>query len=511
MTESERPAADKRAERPDRPASPDRPDRPERPERPRRPWRLEGGPPTEPMPLVDLLRRTPYRNARISHEEAEEARVREALDLAVRVGELMLRSGAGAPQVEGSVAAICAAAGVPNVEIDITLQSLLVHARIDAVHPVTALRVVRSTRHDYARLVAVHELVDAFVNGHVELPEAVEQLRDIKRARRIWPDWVVTLATALLAAAVAVMIGSTLFTAFVTVLVVLVVSGVGRLMGPLHLPEFYSNAVSAFTSTVLAWAAYSMGAQGWIPLGANDFAFIVAGGIVAMLPGRTMASAVEDVISGYAVTGAGRLLAVLVSLTGLIIGVAVGLGTTIRLTEAMAFDFVAPSVLDLRVTQAQWWAAAAGAFVVGAAGSVIMQSRRRLILPTALLSLLGGGLYAAFTRLGDFGAVTSTGLAAVVLGFIGRLVALRLGAPAMAVVVPASFGLLPGLTIFRGLYELVGESTSDIGTLSFQAGVATLLGAAGVLLAIATGTTLGEIFASRWDTQVARARRRLRV
>ena len=29
----------------------------------------------------------------------------------------------------------------------------------------TALRVVRSTRHDYARLVAVHELVDAFVNG----------------------------------------------------------------------------------------------------------------------------------------------------------------------------------------------------------------------------------------------------------------------------------------------------------------------------------------------------------
>lgn len=477
----------------------------------RRAWRLQGGPPTEPMPLVDLLRRTPYRNARVAIEGAEEARVREALDLAVRLGELMLRCGAGAPQVEGSVAAVCAAAGLNNVEIDITLQSLLVHARIDAVHSVTALRVVRSTRHDYARLVAVHELVDAFVNGHVELPEAVEQLRDLKRMSRIWPDWAVTAATALLAAAVAVMIGASLFTGLLTVLVVLGVSAVGRLMGPLHLPDFYSNAVSAFVATALAWVAYAMGAAGWIPLGGKDFAFIVAGGIVALLPGRTMASAVEDVISGYAVTGAGRLLAVIVSLTGLIIGIAVALGTTIRITEGLDFSFVSPSVLDLRTSQAEWWAAVLGSLIVGSCGAVTMQSRRRLLLPTALLSLAGTGVFAVLTRVGEVGSVTATGLAAVAIGLVGRLVALRLGAPAMVVVVPASFGLLPGLTIFRGLYELVGESATDIGSLSFQAGVGTLLGAAGVLLAIATGTTLGEIIASPWDNRVARARRRVRV
>ncbi|MFC7491169.1 MULTISPECIES: threonine/serine ThrE exporter family protein [unclassified Knoellia] len=480
-------------------------------DRPRRPWRLQGGPPTEPMPLVDLLRRTPYRNARVAIEGAEEARVREALDLAVRLGELMLRSGAGAPQVEGSVAAVCAAAGLNSVEIDITLQSLLVHAHVDAVHAVTELRVVRSTRHDYARLVAVHELVDAFVSGHIELPEAVEQLRDIKRARRTWPDWAVTSATAGLAAAVAVMIGASLFTAGVTVLVVLAVSAVSRVMKPLHLPDFYSNAISAFVATALAWAVYAMGAQGWIPLGGNDFAFIVAGGIVALLPGRTMASAVEDVISGYAVTGAGRLLAVLVSLTGIIIGVAVALGLTIRLTEALSFTFVSPTVLDLRTTQAEWWASIIGAFVVGACGSVTMQTLHRLVLPTATLAVAAGSVYAVLTRVVDVGAVTSTGLAALALGLVGRLVALRLGAPAMAVVVPASFGLLPGLTIFRGLYELVGQEAATIGPLSSQAGFVTLLGAAGVLLAIATGTTLGEIIASPWDRRLTRARRRARV
>ena len=479
--------------------------------RPRRAWRLQGGPPTEPMPLVDLLRRTPYRNARVPSEDAEGARVRSALDLAVRLGELMLRSGAGAPQVEGSVAAVCAAAGLTAVEIDITLQSLLIHARVDGSSSVTVLRVVRSTRHDYARLVAVHELVDAFVNGHIELPEALEQLRDIKRNNRTWPDWVVTTATALLAAAVAVIIGATLFTALVTLLVVLGVSAVGRLMGPLRLPDFYSNAVAAFVATVLAWTAYALGSQGLLPVRGEDFAFIVAGGIVALLPGRTMASAVEDVISGFAVTGAGRLLAVVVSLTGLIIGVAVGLSTTIRLTQALDFSFVAPTVLDLRTSQAQWWAAVAGALVVGSCGAVTMQTRRRLVLPTALLSVVAVAVNAVLTRGLDVGSVTATGIAAVVIGLAGRLVALRLGSPAMVVVVPASFGLLPGLTIFRGLYELVGQSSTDIGSLSFQAGVATLFGAFGALLAIATGTTLGEIIASPWDSRVGRVRRRARV
>lgn len=462
------------------------------------------------MPLVDLLRRTPYRNARVASEDAEEARVRSALDLAVRLGELMLRSGAGAPQVEGSVAAVCAAAGLNDVEIDITLQSLLIHARVDEVNWVTALRVVRSTRHDYARLVAVHELVDAFVTGDIELPEALEQLREIKRTNRTWPDWTVTLATALLASAVSVMIGAGLLTALVTLLVVLGVSAVARLMRPLRLPDFYSNAVAAFLATALAWAAYAFGAQGWLPVGGEDFAFIVAGGIVALLPGRTMASAVEDVISGYAVTGAGRLLAVVVSFTGLIIGVAVGLSTTIQLTDALSFSFVAPSVLDLRTSQAQWWAAVVGALVVGSCGAVTMQTRRRLVLPTALLSVVAVGSFGVLNRALEVGPVTATGIAAVVIGLLGRLVALRLGSPAMVVVVPASFGLLPGLTIFRGLYELVGEST-DIGTLSFQAGVATLLGAFGALLAIATGTTLGEIIASPWDRRVGRVRRRARV
>ena len=459
---------------------------------------MVGAEPTEPMPMADLLRRTPYRRTRIPGEAAEDTQVREALDLATRVGELMLRCGAGAPQVQGSVAAVAAAAGVDLVEVDITLQSLIVQATSATGRPHTLLRVVRATRHDYARLVVVHRLVEALTAGDLDAKAADARLREIKRHPRNFPVWAVSLASALLASAVAVMIGASALAALATVLVVLAVTGVNRLHSRIALPEFYANAVNAFVATLLAGLAYAASAAAGAGLRERDFAFIVAGGIVAMLPGRTMASAIEDVLFGFPLTSAGRLLAVFLALLGLVIGIGLGLSAMLSITEVLGSDFVSPAVLDLRPDQAHVLAAVGGALVVGLSGAVTVQSRRRLILSTGLLSVGAASAAAVLDRVVSIGTITATGVAAVALGLAGRFLAGRLDVPSMVVVVPASFALLPGLTIFRGLYELVAQG-SQAGSLSIQAGLTTLLGAGAVLLAIATGTVLGEILASPWD------------
>jgi uncharacterized membrane protein YjjP (DUF1212 family)/uncharacterized membrane protein YjjB (DUF3815 family) len=450
------------------------------------------------MPMADLLRRTPYRRTPIPGEAAEDTAVREALDLAVRVGELMLRCGAGAPQVQGSVAAVAAAGGVNLVEVDITLQSLLLQATSDSGRPHTLLRVVRGTRHDYARLVAVHRLVASLTAGDLDVEQGAARLRDIKRHPRNFSVGARSMASALLASAVAVMIGASALAALATVVVVLAVTGVNRLHQRIALPEFYANAANSFVATLLAGTFYAASAAAGMGLREQDFAFIVAGGIVAMLPGRTMASSIEDVIFGFPLTGAGRLLAVLLALFGLVIGIGLGLSTMLSVTELLGSDFVSPEVLDLRAGQASVLAAVAGALVVGLSGAVTVLSPRRLILPTGLLSVGSAVVAAVFDRAVVIGTITATGLAAVALGLAGRLLAGRLDVPSMVIVVPASFALLPGLTIFRGLYEIVAQGTSA-GSLSVQAGLTTLLGAGAVLLAIATGTVLGELLASPWD------------
>ena len=458
---------------------------------------FQGESPTEPMPMADLLRRTPYRPA-IPGEAAEDAAVRRGVDLAARVGELMLRCGAGAPHVEGSVAAVAAAAGVDVLEVDITLQSLLLQATSSEGRQHTLLRVVRRSRLDYGRLVAVHRLVASLVAGEVTPVEAADRLREIKRHPRNYSVAAVSVASAFLAAAVAVMIGASAFAALVTVGVVLVVAGVNRLHARIGLPEFYGNAINAFVATLLAGGAFALGAVGWVPLPARDFAFIVAGGIVAMLPGRTMASAIEDVLFGFPLTGAGRLLSVVLALTGLIIGIATGLSVLLSITEMTDGSFVSPSVLDLSSSQANIVAAVGGALVVGLAGAVTVQSMRHLVLPVGVLSVMAASVYALLTRSVGVGPILASGVAAVVLGLTGALVAHRVRTPSMVLVVPASFALLPGLTIFRGLYELV-VSASDKGLLSIQSGITTLLGAFAVLLAIATGTVFGDVLASPWD------------
>jgi uncharacterized membrane protein YjjB (DUF3815 family) len=147
-----------------------------------------------------------------------------------------------------------------------------------------------------------------------------------------------------------------------------------------------------------------------------------------------------------------------------------------------------------------------GALVVGAGGAVSLRSRRRLVLPSGLLCLAAVATSLLVARVDQVGPIASTGVAAVLLGAVGRLAALRLGAPAMVLVVPASYGLLPGLAIFRGLYQLVGAS-SDAGSLTQQGGIATLLGALAVLLAIAAGSVLGEFLAAPFDRRMVQKRR----
>ena len=476
-----------------------------------------GDAPTDPLPIVERLRHTPYwmsgRMGDLPADDREDKAALEAIDIALRLGELMLRSGAAAAEVEASIVAIGAAAGLRRLDVDITLQSLLLQCVLSDGQTITRLRVVQSSRQDFARLDAIHRLVHQVVTEGWDGGRARDRLRRIQIHRRNFPDWVVVVATGIFAGAVTLMLGA----GFVAVLIAtgsaMVVRQTARFLGRHGYPEFYQVALGGFVATGLAWVAYVGGMKDWLPLSGADFAFMVAGGIIVLLPGRAMASAVEDVISGYQVTGAGRMLAVLLNTSALIIGVAGALSLTFAVSQALGASFVSPEVLDLRSFGGPLASAVIGALFLGFFASITVLSRRRLLVPIALLSSLGVLVSRTMTDLVGSGATIAIGVAAVVIGILGALIASRAGAPAMTVIVPSSFGLLPGLTIFRGLYEMVISAGPDAGTLSVMSGLTTLLGAVATLMAIATGTTLGDIIVTpvgrRWSrAQWDRRRRR---
>lgn len=488
------------------PPPPPQPPRTPRPQpKPRRRPSLRGEQPTETIPLRGSLRGTPYRDPRVTRAVAEERAAAHAMDLALRVAELMLRSGSSASGVEMATIAVGVAAGLEDLDVDLTMQSMHMQCRTPSGQTISRLRVVRQPRLDFARLAMVHALVDDLVSGDIDIEQADSQLREISSTPRTWSRWFVTLAEGGVAGGVALILGASLPAVIIALLSACVTIGLATLIDRLNLPDFYLGALGGAVATAIAFVAYVLGTYAILPISPSDFAFIVAGGIVALLPSRTLTSAMEDVLSGFPVTGTARLFAVMLHTFGLIVGVAGGLGLCLQIGGMMELGLTPPPIDKLA------WASAAlpivimGAIFIGMAGAVTLQDSHRMLVPAALLCAVGVAVAAGIMHLG-IGRVTATGVAATVIGFLARIVALRMDSPALTLSVPASFGLFPGLGIFVGLYHMTSPSTMADGS-NVQAGLFSVLAAMGVIMAIATGNTLGDRLAAPFDAPVAQRRR----
>lgn len=130
------------------------------------------------------------------------------------------------------------------------------------------------------------------------------------------------------------------------------------------------------------------------------------------------------------------------------------------------------------------------AAIVAMAGAVGMQASRRFILPAAFVGLASFITMTSLTLLGLDNVLASL-LSATVAGFLARPLALRLGAPAIVLTIPAIYTLLQGLSIFTAVYRIVAETE----TTSFAVGLSALFTAILANAALAVGAVLGSYLA----------------
>ncbi|WP_376934594.1 threonine/serine exporter family protein [Arthrobacter citreus] len=116
---------------------------------------------------------------------------------------------------------------------------------------------------------------------------------------------------------------------------------------------------------------------------------------------------------------------------------------------------------------------------------VVEQSPMNLVLPTVLTGA-AGFLVFQLSELVGVGPRLTPAVAAIFIGMVARIIALRMGAPQLIVAVPAILFLFPGLSIFRAMYGL------SIGTDDFTAGAVGIFNALTVILAIAGGVVFGD-------------------
>jgi uncharacterized membrane protein YjjP (DUF1212 family) len=414
------------------------------------------------------------------------------LDLCLRVGELLLSSGAGAADVTATMQSVAWQYGVRYSDIDVTFTSLSMSYQPSPEEPAFVLiRQVKQRDIDYEDLTLVDHLVREVLRGDVELKEARTRLARIVSSGHTTPRWLISLAWGVMCGGVAVLLGGSVGVIALAFVAAVCIDRLQLWMGRRRLPSFYRQVAGGAVATVIAVLA----AKAELDLNTSQ---VVTANIVMLLAGIGFMGALQDALSGFYVTGGARLTEALLSTAGIIAGVSGGLA----FGEVIGVDVgrLDPGAAnDLREVSM----AALGAAICAAAFAFASYAPRRSLVPIAVIAAVAMVISQSLGHGGAARTAWPVALAAFFVGLVSYTVAGRMRVPPLVIVVSAIVPMLPGLSIYRGL-SLLTEA-------SYQAseGILALMTAGAVALALASGVILGEYVAQPVRREAHRLESRL--
>ena len=232
----------------------------------------------------------------------ERQEVYETLDLALRIGEILLSSGAGAADVTATMLAVTRACEVRHVSADVTFVELTLRHQPTSTEP-AALQVRRVTRRpvDYADLIEVDRTVNDLVAGAITRGEARDQVARIVSTGHVRPRWAVTLGWGVMGTGIALTLGGSPIVCLLAFVAACAIDGTQLLLPPHRIPAFYQQAAGGFVATIIAVTASAT------PLEVNP-SRVVTTGIVMLLAGVGIMGATQDALTGFPLTASARMI-----------------------------------------------------------------------------------------------------------------------------------------------------------------------------------------------------------
>ena len=410
----------------------------------------------------------------------------KTLDLALRIGEVLLSSGAGAADVTATMLNVTHALGLRGVVADVTFTALALHQQTGLDEPASVqVRRVTHREIDYEDLTLVDHLVRDLVDGRTDRDEARSALARIVSSGHRRPRWAVNLGWGAVGAGTALLLGGGIVITAVAFCAAVAIDRIQRAMTVRRLPVFYQQVAGGLFATLLAAGIAATGLD-------VEPSLVVTASIVMLLAGIGFVGATQDALSGFPLTAGARSLEAMLATAGIIAGVSGGfdlagaLGVDLGRLDPGVYEAASPGMLTL------------GAAVASAAFAFSSYAPGRALVPVALVGALASLTYNL--TVGAVAPAWSTAVAATTIGVVSYSVAGRIRVPPLVVVMCGVVPLLPGLATYRGLAELaLGQGG---GTLSLVAAAATAIG-------LASGAILGQYVAQPLKREARRLETRL--
>lgn len=399
-----------------------------------------------------------------------------AQDFCLRVGDVLLSSGAGVADVQAVMRDLARSLGLRNPDIDITFTALSMNYQPDPEEaPQLQVRHVQRRVIDYEDLTHVDHLVRDVLHGEVELKEARTRLARIVSSGRSLPRWAVTLGYGAMCGGVALMLGGGLLVVVVALVAAMCIDRVQVALGRRRVPVFYQQIAGGVVATLIAVGVTRFVTE-------VNTSLVVSANIVMLLAGVGFMGALQDALSGFYITASARLTEALMATAGIIGGVSGGLSLAAML--GVEVGQIQPGVTGFK----DLTGVALGGAIAGAAFAFACYAPRRTLAPIALLAAIAVAISNS-VNLTDLARPWASAAAAMFVGCVSYAVSRWLRVPPLVVIIPSIVPMLPGLSIYRGLTLLVA------GGVQSTTGLIALMTAGSVALALASGVILGEYVA----------------
>ena len=418
---------------------------------------------------------------------SETREIYKTMDLSLRVGELLLSSGAGAADVTATMLSMSHSLGLRGADVDVTFTSLSMSYQ--ASFDESPLLLVRNVRHrdiDYEDLTEVDLIITDVVSGEVDRDEARQRLAQIVSSGHRLPRWAVTVGWGMTGVGIGLLLGGDFLVVAIAFLAAAGIDLIKKAMSRRRLPAFYQQVAGGLFATSFAVGTAATD----LPV---DPSLVVTANIIMLLAGIGFMGAIQDALSGFYITAGARLLEAILATAGIIAGVSGGL--TIGAMVGVELGRLEPGAAGWQNLPVM----AFGAALAASSFAFASYAPWRSLLPIGAVAAVAEMIwYAGFTQ--NSGPAWAAATASIFVGVVSYAVAGRVRVPPLVIVVSAVVPLLPGLSIYRGLSLMsVGDSY----------GIIALASAGAVAIAIASGVILGEYIAQPLKREVRKLEDRL--
>lgn len=399
----------------------------------------------------------------------DRSEIKSVFKLALRVGEILLASGAATRTVEDTIQRISMSYGLPPGSPDASVTSLsfsLDHPDLD--YPLTEIRRVRQRINNYRRLLLTYSLVDRLERERLTPAAALSALEEMERKPLYDPLWIRTLGWAGVCAASTLLLGGTPIEILVSFLIVLPVQFGRQWIVEKNFPSPVGDLFAAFlvTAVVLVIAKSPL-------VISTDI--VIAGSLFSLLPGASIVSSAQDLIGGDLLSSAAR------GLEALLVGAAIaaGVGFTLDVGRYLAIGTNAstPGIIGW-----SWlWQIVAACLVSICYGRALAVPRSALLY-AGLIGAAGWVISLLIPQQDPFMRIF---LSTLVIGCASRFVAALQRVPPIIYLLPGVVPFLPGYTLYQGMLTITeGKSIN---------GLVFLVQAIAIAGTIATGIALSNL------------------